>query len=245
MKTLGLIGGSTWMATAEYYQIINEEVNRRLGGRHSARLILYSVDFADFTTPSDPQQWEPVARWLTGIACHLQEAGAEGLLLCANTFHMVADAIQEKIRIPLIHIADVTAKEIASTGIHHIGLIGTRPTMEEAFFKERLARYGISTMIPERTDREFIHSTIFSELGRGIFKEETRTRYLDIIATLRQSGAEGVIFGCTEFPLLISPATCPMPVFNTTQLHANAAVTFALQSEEGTHEKRFTHPKSS
>ena len=228
MKTLGLIGGTSWVSTAEYYRIINQQINQRLGRRHSARLILYSIDFEEFTPPQDPNEWGPIAGWFTDIALRLQQAGADCILMCANTLHMVADSVQKSIRIPLIHIAEATGREIARRNIHRIGLLGTRPTMEQSFFKDRLSPLGISTVIPVASDRDWIHSSIFSELGVGILKQETRDKYLDIIGQLQIEGAEAIVFGCTEIPLLIKQEDCSIPVFDTTLIHAGAAVDFAL-----------------
>src|SRR5712692_5415469 len=167
MKTLGLIGGTTWHSTVDYYRTINELVNARLGGHHSAKLLLYSVDFEELQPPSDPSGWPRIAGALNEIARKLEGAGADCIVLCANTPHLVADAVQKDLRIPLVHIAEATAKAIASKGLPTIGLLGTRFTMEHPFFKERLSRVGIETVVPDEADREFVHRSIFGELGKG------------------------------------------------------------------------------
>lgn len=228
MKTLGLIGGTTWVSTIDYYRMINRQVNERLGGLHSARMILYSLNFEEFRPPTDPKAWGPVSEMLAGVAQRIERAGAECLILCANTPHMAADTIQQKIRIPLIHIADVTSREIAKQKLKTVGLLGTRVTMEQAFFRDKLSNAGIASIIPGENEREFIRTTIFAELGKEIFKPETKKRFLEIIEDLTQKGAEGIIFGCTEIPLLIQQKDCKIPVFDTTLIHATAAVDFAL-----------------
>lgn len=229
MKTLGLIGGTSWASTAEYYRIINQQINLRLGGRHSAKLLLYSINFEEFTPPEKPSEWGAIAEWYTDIALRLQQCGADCIVICANVLHMVADSVQQRIRVPLIHIAEVTAAEIRKRHIHRIGLLGARSTMEQSFFKDRLSGSGITTLIPGEIDRNWIHTSIFAELGVGILKEETKNRYLDVIGQLQREGAEGIVFGCTEIPLLIKPEDCSVPVFDTTVLHAHAAVEFALR----------------
>jgi aspartate racemase len=228
MKTLGLIGGTTWHSTVDYYRIINQRVNDRLGGHSSARLLLYSVNFEEMKPPSDPDRWSQVAATLCDIAAKLERAGAECIVLCANTPHLVADQVQTSVRIPLIHIADATAKAIAVQGLTTIGLLGTKFTMEHSFFKERLARAGITTIVPDDADRAFVHDSIFGELGRGVLTKETKGAYLAIIDRLVSRGAQGVILGCTEIPMLIKPEDCAVPTFDTTTIHATAAVDFAL-----------------
>jgi aspartate racemase len=228
MRTLGLIGGTTWVSTVEYYRMINQQINDRLGGLHSARIILYSVDFEEFRPPTDPHAWGPITEKFTGIAQRLERAGADGLLLCANTPHMIADTMQQGLRIPLIHIAGATAKEIGKKKLKTVGLLGTRITMEQAFFRDRLSKAGIASIIPDENERNFIHASIFDELGKEIFKPETKKHYLEIIDDLNNKGAEGIIFGCTEIPLLIQQKDCRIPVFDTTLIHASAAVDFAL-----------------
>lgn len=228
LKTIGLIGGTTWISTIDYYRIINEIVNERLGGFHSAKLLISSLDFDEVKTLADAGEWNAIGNLLSTFAKKLEEAGADCMMLCANTAHIVADTVQQNISVPLIHIAEATASEIEKFNINKVALLGTKFTMEHPFFKDILAKKNIETLIPGEEERTFIHSTIFSELGKNIFKEETRNAYLKIIESLQQKGSEGVIFGCTEIPMLIKAAHCSIPVFDTTIIHAKAAVDFAL-----------------
>ena len=229
MRTLGLIGGTSWVSTVDYYRLINQQINEALGGLSSAKIYMYSINYEEFKPPTDPGKWGPLTDTLSGIAARLETAGADCILLCANTPHMAADSIQQRIGVPLIHIADATADGIKSQGLRTVGLLGTKITMEQGFFKDRLSGQGIATLIPGDDDRAFLHDTIFNELGRGIFLPATKERYLDIIRALVAKGAEGVIFGCTEIPLLINPGESPVAVFDTMLLHTRAAVAFALQ----------------
>jgi aspartate racemase len=228
MKTLGLIGGTSWLSSADYYKIINEEINKQLGGLNSAKLFMYSLNYEEFRPPANPNEWGSIASLLTDIAIRLESAGAECIVLCANTPHMVADVIQWSISIPLIHIAEVTAKAIVNKQIKTVALLGTKFTMEQSFFKDKLTNAGITTLIPDDEARDFLHETIFNELGKGIFINETKQKYVAIINQLIEQGAEGVIFGCTEIPMLIKENECSVPVFDTLQIHAKAAVAFAL-----------------
>ena len=228
MRTLGLIGGLSWLSTSVYYTTINRLVNKRLGNSHSAKLILYSVDFDEYKKFQSKNDWEQIETMLTGIAGRLENAGADCILLCSNTPHLVADAIREKIRIPFLHIAEETAKAIVKEGKSKVGLLGTKFTMENSFFKDCLSNYSLDTLIPSDEDRNFIHASISNELQKGVFKEETKEQYLKIIENLREKGAQGIILGCTEIPLLINQADCNLPVFDTTAIHSKAAVDFAL-----------------
>ena len=228
MKTLGLIGGTSWVSTIDYYRIINQQINDRLGGLNAARLILYSLNYEEFKPPPDPKDWDVTAQGLTNIAKKLEAVGAECIILCANTPHMAADIIQKNIAVPLIHIAEETSKEIMKNNLTTIGLIGTRFTMEQSFFKERLSKNGIRTIIPEKDERDYIHNTIFNELARGIFTDGIKNHYLQIMDDLMQKGAGGIILGCTEIPMLLKPGDCKMKTFDTTLIHATAAVDFAL-----------------
>jgi aspartate racemase len=228
MKLIGLIGGTTWLSTVEYYRLLNQITNQKLGGSHSAKLLLYSVDFAEFQPVTDMSKWIDIAQRLTEIALKLQAAGAEGLALCANTPHLVADQIQDKIKIPLIHIAEATSQQIKSKQLNKVALLGTKITMEQNFYKDILSKHKIESLIPDEEDRDFIHETILGELGKGILKKETKERYLNIINQLIQHEAEGVIFGCTEIPLLIQPEDVFVPVFDTTLIHSEAIVNFAI-----------------
>ncbi len=228
MKTLGLIGGTSWVSTVDYYRYINKLANEKRGGLNYAQILLYSISFNDVKSLADASDWENLGLLLSGIARNLENAGAEAIVLCANTIHIVAEKVEEKITIPLIHITDATAQEILRQGLKKIALLGTKFTMDNDFYRERLARFGIETIIPNDEERDFIHWSIFEELGKDIFTEETKQKYLEIIENLNESGAEGVIFGCTEIPMLLKPEDCPIPSFDTTFLHAQAAVEFAL-----------------
>jgi len=228
MKTIGLIGGTTWASTAEYYRIINLETNRRLGGVASAKILLYSVNFAEYQPPPDAAGWKEVGDRLSDIAVRLERAGADCILLCANTMHLVADQVSAPLRIPLIHIAEVTAAAIERAGVSKTGLLGTRFTMEQPFFRDKLLERGIQSIIPPPEERTFVHDSIYKELARGVFSTETKERYLDIIDGLASHGAGGIILGCTEIPILVKPGECPVPAFDTTAIHAAAAVDFAL-----------------
>jgi aspartate racemase len=228
MKTLGLIGGTTWHSTIEYYRAINEGVAARLGGLSSARLVLYSVNFEELRPATDPAGWARIAAELTRIAQRLESAGAECILLCANTPHKVADDVQRGVGIPLLHIADSTAGAIVAAGLTTVGVLGTRPTMEDGFIKDRLAARGIATVVPDEPARAYVHASILEELGRGIFTETAKQRYLAIIDDLVARGAQGIVLGCTEIPLLIRPGECRLPTFDTAALHAAAAVEFAV-----------------
>lgn len=228
MKTLGLIGGLSWLSTAVYYRTINQLVNERLGGSNSARLILYSVNFNDFRVLQEAGDWKRVEAMLSDIAVRLEKAGADCVMMCTNTPHLVADGVKERLTVPFLHIADETAREIVRRKAGKVALLGTRFTMERPFFKDRLSKYGVHTVIPGEADREFIHSSIFDELTKGVFKAETRRRYLAIIDALRKDGAEGVVLGCTELPLLLDKVDCGLPVYDTTAIHSKAAVDFAL-----------------
>jgi aspartate racemase len=226
MRTLGLIGGISWASTIDYYRGINEEVNRRMGGSTHPQLVLYSLNYGEIQEYARRDDWAGFLELTTRIGTHLRDAGAEGLLLCANTAHIVADDLQARLRIPLINIIDVTAQAIAAKGLSVVSLLGTRYTMEKDFFRDRLKRAGISTIIPGGAERDFIHSTIFGELGRGDIRAETKSRYLEIIDRLAAQGAQGSILGCTEIPLLIKQSDTQWPVFDTTATHVQAAAEF-------------------
>ncbi len=228
MKTLGLIGGTTWVSTVDYYRILNRLVNERLGGLNSAKILLYSVNFEEFRPPDTPEGWENVTQRVIAIARNLETGGAEGLVLCANTLHKIADRIQEKIGIPIIHIAEATAAEISKKQLNKVALLGTKFTMQEPFYHDKLRTRGIETLIPEQSDRLYIHDAILDEMALEIFKPETKSRFLDIIAQLQQRGAQAVVLGCTEIPILIKPTDTSAPLFDTTHIHAEAAVNFAL-----------------
>ncbi|MEX6686321.1 aspartate/glutamate racemase family protein [Danxiaibacter flavus] len=228
MKIIGLIGGISWISTVEYYKLINEGINQELGGLNFSNCIIYSFNYADIKRNNDKNDWESTLNMLSSAALHLQNSGADCILLCANTMHMIADALQERIDVPLIHIADETAKVIEQCGLKRVILLGTKFTMENSFFKDRLLQKGIEAIVPNDEDRAFIHYTIFEELGRGLQKEETKEKYLSVINEMIGKGAEGVILGCTEIPLLIKKEDVDVPVFDTTAIHADAAVRFSL-----------------
>lgn len=230
MKTLGLIGGMSWESTLPYYRCMNERVRERLGGLHSARLILYSVDFHDIEQLQREDRWADAGRRLAEAAVRLERAGAEALVLCTNTMHKVAPAIESAAGVPLLHIADATGAAIRAAGLHTVGLLGTRFTMEEDFYRRRLADdYGLEVLVPGRADREEADRIIFEELCRGRVTAASRETYRGIIARLAAQGARGVILGCTEIGLLVSAADAAVPLFDTTALHAASAVDFALE----------------
>lgn len=229
MKTLGLIGGMSWESTVPYYRQINQRVNQRLGGLHSAKIILYSVDFQQIEALQRSGDWQQAGQLLAAAAQALHRAGAEGLVLCTNTMHKVAHAITSATPLPLLHIADATAQQIRAQGLQRIGLLGTRFTMEQDFYKARLAEQGIAVLIPGQTEREQVHQIIYEELCRGQIKADSRLAYQRIIADLVAAGAEGVILGCTEIGLLVQPEDAAVPLFDTTAIHARAAADWMLQ----------------
>lgn len=228
MKILGLIGGMSWVSTMDYYKYINELANETRGGLNFAQILLYSVSFNDVKTLADASDWQTLGEMFSRIAETLENAGAEAIVLCANTAHIVADKVAANIKIPLISIVEATAKEILKQNLKKVILLGTKFTMENDFYKEGLAKYEIEAIIPNDEERDFIHASIFEELGKNIFTDQTKQKYLEIIANLHARGAEGVIFGCTEIPMLLKPEDCPIPSFDTTLIHARAAVDFAL-----------------
>lgn len=225
---LGLVGGTSWVSTIDYYRLINEGVSARLGGSQAARCVIHSFNFADIIELTKRHDWDAILDLVSEASVNLRKSGADAIVLCANTMHIIADRLEERVRLPLIHIVDATASEIRRAGIERVSLLGTRYTMELPFFKDRLAWHGISSVVPEPADREFIHDSIFSELGKNIIRDETRARYLSIIDSLAKQGAKGSILGCTEIPLLIKQEHTTVPVFDTTALHARAAVDFAV-----------------
>jgi aspartate racemase len=229
MKTMGLIGGMSWESTVEYYRIINEEVKVKLGGLHSAKCILYSVDFDEIAYYQKTDDWEKAAEALIGAAASLEKAGADFVVLCTNTMHKVAEKIQASIGIPLLHIADATAEEILMKNIKYIGLLGTRYTMEQDFYKSRLEEKAIKVMIPKERDRAIIHKVIYEELCLGKVFKESRDQFKRIIDDLVSHGVEGIILGCTEIGLLIKKDDAKVPLFDTTSIHAAKAVEYALR----------------
>lgn len=228
MKTLGMIGGISWMSTMEYYRDINQGVNRHLGGSEYPPLAMYSINFARARDFAERGDWDGFLEFVAPIAGHLRDAGAEALLLCANTAHVLADRLSERAGLPVINIIDATAAAIKAQGLTKVSLLGTRYTMEMDFFSKRLAERGVTAITPDLADRDFIHDSIFNELTKGVLKPETKARYLDIIRALEKVGAQGSILGCTEIPLLVKPDDLPMPLFDTTAIHVAAAVEFIL-----------------
>ncbi len=232
MKTIGLIGGMSWESSLEYYRIINETVRDTVGGFHSARCLMYSVDFADIEVLQHEGRWDEAAAVLIDAAQRLERGGAEFIVLCTNTMHKLADSMSAGMRIPLLHIADATAEQIVARGYHTIGLLGTRFTMEEDFYKGRLAnRYGLRVLIPSSEERALIHRVIYEELILGQIKPASRDGYLKVIQNLIAQGAEGVILGCTEIGLLVHDGDSAVPLFDTTHIHALAAVSYAQSLE--------------
>lgn len=229
MRTIGLIGGMSWESSAEYYRLINIMVKERLGGQANARSLMLTVNFSEIEALQREQSWNRMAGEMEVAGRQLQAGGADCIVLCTNTMHKVAGAIQSVVSIPLIHIADATALAIKSMRLTTVGLLGTRFTMEDGFYKHRLqANYALQTMIPESRDREFVHQSIYKELCQGILKEETRAEFRSVMRRLEERGAEGVILGCTELGLLVSAEDATVPIFDTTQIHARAAVNYAL-----------------
>jgi aspartate racemase len=229
MKTMGLLGGMSWESSLEYYRIINQLVKKRLGGLHSAKCLMYSVDFHEIETLQHQGLWDEAGRLLGEAAKAIEKGGAEFLLICTNTMHRVAPVIQQRISMPLLHIADPTAKSVLSQGIRKIGLLGTRFTMQEDFYKGKLMHdHGLEVLTPADADMDMIHQVIFEELCLGLIKDISRKKFIAVIKRLEAAGAEGVILGCTEIGLLVKDQDCSMPLFDTTVIHAQAAVEYAL-----------------
>lgn len=230
LKTIGLIGGMSWESSAEYYRLINETVEKRLGGLHSAKIIMYSINFEELEKLQREGKWGEATNLIIDAIKKLEMAGAEFILICSVTGHEGAEKIEVNINVPLLHIADVTAEEIISRGLEKIGLIGTKYTMEKEFYKSCLVnKFGVEVIIPDESERETIHSTIYNELCMGKIKESSKEQFKNIIKNLVGKGAEGIILGCTEIPLLIKQEDCDTPLFDTTALHAKAAVDYALK----------------
>jgi len=229
MKTIGLLGGMSWESTVPYYRQINEAVKARLGGLHSARIVLYSVDFAEIERLQHAGDWDAAGAVLAAAAQALARAGADFIVLCTNTMHKVAEEIQAGVGIPLLHIADAAAQRVRASGIRTVGLLGTRFTMEEDFYTSRLSNtYGLNVKIPDAGARQAIHRIIYDELVVGKVRPQSKARYVGIIENLVRQGAEGVILGCTEIGLLVHAEDSPVPLFDTTRIHAEAAVEYAF-----------------
>ncbi|GGM94121.1 aspartate racemase [Dyadobacter beijingensis] len=231
MKKLGLVGGMSWVSTVDYYRFINEGINAKLGGLNYAECMIYSVNFNAFVSNNTAGKWDDTFRILLDACRNLEKAGAEAIVLCANTAHAVADRLEAEISLPIIHIVTATAAAIRQAGLRKVGLLGTKFTMEMDFYKDKLVSLGIEPIIPaEQEARDFIQNTLRDELGKGIIRDETKKGYLAIIDELIAQGAEGIILGCTEIPVVLNQDDVPVPVFDTTRIHSDAAVAFALDS---------------
>ncbi|WP_330472683.1 aspartate/glutamate racemase family protein [Terrabacter sp. C0L_2] len=228
MKLIGLLGGMSWESSAEYYRLANQLVRERVGGLSSARLVLHSVDFAEVERLQAEDRWDEAGELLASAATGLEAAGAELLLLCTNTMHKVAPAVEVAVSIPLLHIGDVTAEAVRAAGIGRVGLLATAYTMEQPFLRERLAGHGLTVVVPGADDRALVHRVIYDELCRGVVTEESRRAFRQVIGRLVAAGAEGVVLGCTEIELLVDQSDSAVPVFPTTRLHVEAAVAAAL-----------------
>ncbi len=228
MKTIGLIGGMSWESTAEYYRILNERTRERLGGLHSARCVLHSVDFAEIEQLQVQGRWAEAGEVLADAARSLEAAGADLLLICTNTMHKVADSVEAATSVPLLHLADATAAAVRAAGLRRVGLLGTAFTMEQDFYRGRLAAGGLDVCVPDSEGRALVHRVIYEELCMGVVRDESRAAYRKVVEELVDAGAEGVILGCTEIELLIGADDSPVPLFPTARLHAEAAVDAAL-----------------
>ncbi|MGA7204016.1 MAG: aspartate/glutamate racemase family protein [Specibacter sp.] len=229
MLTIGLLGGMSWESSALYYRLVNELVRGRLGGLHSARCVMASVDFAVIEHLQSTGQWDSAGALLAREALRLEAAGADFIVLCTNTMHKVAGSIEDAVQIPLLHLADVTAEAVLGTGLKTVGLLGTAFTMEQPFYRDRIAAHGLEVLVPDAAGRHDVHRIIYEELVVGVVTEVSRRVVAQVIESLQAMGAEGVILGCTEIELLIDQASSPLPVFPTTRLHAEAAVELALK----------------
>ncbi|MEU4998424.1 aspartate/glutamate racemase family protein [Streptomyces sp. NPDC021622] len=230
MKTIGLLGGMSWESSSAYYRLLNELVRERLGGLHSARCVLYSVDFAEIEELQVAGEWERAGELLAAAAKGVETAGADLVLICTNTMHKVADQVQGALSVPLLHLADATADAVLDAGVRRVALLGTAFTMEQDFYRERLVSRGLDVLVPDAAGRALVHRVIYEELCVGVVRDESRAAYQGVIADLVRGGAEGVILGCTEIELLIGQEHSEVPLFPTTRIHAEAAVAAALQS---------------
>lgn len=228
MKTIGILGGMSWESTALYYQLINEGMRDTVGGLHSARIVMASVDFAEISALQRRGDWDHAGEILASEARRLEDAGADLIILCTNTMHKVAPAIEAAITVPFLHLGDVAADAVLAEGLHTVALMGTAFTMEELFQRERIESHGLTVIVPDADQRAIIHAVIYDELVLGIVSEASRARYRAIMADLQERGVEGIILGCTEIELLVSPDDSELPLFPTTRLHAAAAVRAAL-----------------
>jgi aspartate racemase len=229
MKTIGMIGGMSWESSIEYYRIVNEEIKKALGELHSAKSVMYSVDFAEIEMMQREGHWAEATQAMIDAACHVEAGGADFLIICTNTMHKMADEVQKSIGIPLLHIADATGEVVKAQGLRKVGLLGTKFTMEEDFYRGRLVeKHGLSVIIPDAADREIIHKVIYGELVLGRINPASKAEYVRIIENLVRQGAEGIILGCTEIGLLVKDDDSRVPLFDTTRIHALAAVKYAL-----------------
>ncbi len=233
MKTIGLLGGMSWESSIEYYRIINEGVRAVLGGVHSARIVMVSLDFAEIEALQMEGNWEEATRILVQSAREIEAAGADFMLICTNTMHLMVDEVQAGIGIPLLHIADATAEGVNQAGIKTVGLLGTRFTMEKEFYRGRLEnRHQLRVLIPREVERERVHTVIYDELVQGRIAERSRAAYLEVIRNLVRDGAEGIVLGCTEIGLLVKQEDVSVPIFDTMEIHARAAVQVALGEDQ-------------
>lgn len=229
MRALGLIGGMTWHSTVDYYRLINQGVQERLGGSHSAEILMLSVDFEPVEELQTRGEWGALGQLMAASAVTLERGGAEAVVICANTMHQLAGDIAAAVKIPLLHIADAAGAAVKARGLQTVGLLGTRYTMERDFYRGRLvARHGLNVLVPGEPGRTIVHDVIYQELAHGLVLDESRRRYIEVIEDLVSRGAQGVILGCTEIPMLVKPEDSPVPVFDTTAIHAATAVDFAL-----------------
>ena len=228
MKSIGLIGGLTYVSTIEYYRYINELANEKLGGNETIEVIMYSVNFGEIKVLTEAGDWNKISDIICTVAQTIELADASCLLIGANTMHKIADEVQAAIKIPVIHIAEAVAKVILKNGLKKVGLLGTRYTMQLGFYTDHLAKFGIETIIPEQEDVEYINYTIYNEFSKNIFTAEAKANYLNIISKLNDRGAEGIIGGCTEIPILIKPGDCTIQIFDTAKIHSEAGVEFVI-----------------
>jgi len=230
MKTIGLIGGMSWESSLEYYRIINEGVKRKLGGLHSAKILMYSVDFEEIEKVQHQGKWDEATKLMIEAAQRLEKGGVDFVVICSNTMHKMSGEVQKNIGIPLLHIGDATAEKIKEASFKKVGLLGTRFTMEEDFYKGRLiGRYGLEVVIPDEKGRQIVHDIIYKELCLGVIKPSSKEQFCEIIQNLVRDGAEGIILGCTEIPLLIKQEDVKVPLFDTTRIHAESIVEYALK----------------
>jgi len=231
MKIIGLIGGMSWESSLEYYRIINRQVREKLGGLHSARILMYSVDFDEIEKLQHEGKWEEAAELMIEAAIRIEKGGADFIVICTNTMHKLYDNVKKRIKIPFLHIADATAEKIKAEGLKKIGLLGTKFTMEEYFYKGRLKdKYGLEVIVPDDNDRQIVHDVIYNELCAGIIEQSSKDHFIRIINKLVDNGAEGIILGCTEIPLLVQQKDAQVLLFDTTRIHAESAVATALKT---------------